>query len=429
MSTAEKQSEVAASQPRRSVWRNVVLAAVIVAATAAVVGGLVYLQDRSLVEAEQRLQEGKPDAALKLIETFLEQHPEDQRGLALKARAMVALGNAEEAIPLFRRAGLASPTDMHAFARALLSRQQWSEALAVLDRLLEIDDSDADALYEATVCCSHLGRYKEAIERAERLTELPGYEARGLVLLGTLHNTVGNKHRAAEAWQQVLQLSPQAEDLQVRPDEFLLAYGGLLADAGRASDALPLLERSRALRPTAEVHVRLGNVRLQLNEPQQAQAEWLAAVKLDTLNLEAREALASDSLRRGEPDEALQWLLPVAMKGRVKSSTAYLVQRAHTALGNDQIVEIWRKKADSLRQAEKLNAVMDHILVESPDSYWAQIVRAYRFAQEENWSQAAAMLQPALADDNTDPFVQKLADAIQRRGPLPPVEDLPIKLN
>lgn len=394
--------------------------------TLIVVFGVLWWHDRSLREAESALERGEPKYALYLVTKFLEKQPEQTRALALNARALVALGRSAEAISLFERVGAASAEDVHACARALLMQRQWSAALPLLARAVQLKPDDSDVLYEITACRVRLGMFEEALKSARQFAELPGNKARGHVFLGTIHNDMGNFEKAADSFARVLQFAPDGEGLQVTADEFFLQYGRIALSLGRPGEARRWLERSITMRPTPDAHQLLGDAMLQLGQSPEAVRWWTKAVEADQDNQSARQSLANAALQAGNAEEALQWLRPLKNRLDLEAGTAYLFQRAYTLLEHEDAA-VWQKKAIELREREKLNAAIESVLRDQPQSFWARVIRAHRFASTGNWRQAEVMVAALRQRAPNDAFVADLAEAIRRRGPVPPLERLPVK--
>ena len=76
---------------------------------------------------------------------------------------------------------------------------------------------------------------------------------------------------------------------------------------------------------------------------------------------------------------------------------------------------------------QELNSNIASLMVESPDSFWARVVRAHRFAEQGNWSEAELLLKRLLQEAPAESFVIELADAVVRRAELPSIEKLPIE--
>lgn len=384
---------------------------------------ITFWTERPLRKAEEALDAGRPGLALELTEAFLRHHPDHGRAEAIRARALVATGRPERAIEIFERVGAAGVEDLHAWARALLLLGRWAAAHPVLEEVVRRDPDDADALHELAACYAHLGHYRKAIDTAAEFARRSGQEARGQLMIGTLHRDTGNERQAAEAYARVLELQPKADDLQVAPEEFLHAYGAVLLELGEPERAAELLGRSLAVRPTAVARSDLGRAYEQLGRPKEAEEAWHAALALDPSDAAAREGLAAAALRRGDAQAALTLLAPFAEQAAPPATAAYLLQRAYTAAGDAAAAKEWRERADVLREEERVRATVDRVLVEAPDSAWADALRAYRSAEAGRWEEAEALMTGVPLDD---PFVTKLRAAIRERSELPPLTDLPI---
>ena len=395
---------------------------------AASVVGLViwYEQDRPLHQIESALKAHQTPLAMQLVGRYLREHPDDVRAQIIKARILVEAGQLAEALRLFHRVGASDATDLHAWAKAHLLRQEWSDALPVLERLLQLSPNDPDALHEITACRSFLGKYSRAFESAERLAQQPGHEARAWLQIGTLHENLTNKHSAVEAWAKVLQYEPKAENLQVSAAEFFGEYGRVLLEDGHPESARDTLERSLTLKEDAEIRACLGQALRQTGDEVGAVAAWKRSLESTPALREPRESLADAALRAGHFEEARNWLEPALTGLNVSSSVTYLMQRVCLASGDREAAQTWQVRTEELRKREKLRSAINHVLVESPESFWARAIRAYQFAEAGNWQQAEVLTSALLAESTRQPFVLELAACVRKRGPLPSLELLPI---
>src|SRR5262245_51807626 len=89
----------------------------------------IWYQERPLRRAETALREGAGLEALRLVDEFLIEHPDNSRALSLRARLLVEAGHPNEAIALFAKVGAASAAEMQSWARAYMHLQQWSQAV------------------------------------------------------------------------------------------------------------------------------------------------------------------------------------------------------------------------------------------------------------------------------------------------------------
>jgi tetratricopeptide (TPR) repeat protein len=413
--------------PRR---RQKLLAATIVVVGMALgaISGWIWWEDRPLRLGEHALLQNDSREALRLANACLDGNSQNGRAQGLKARALIGLHRWDEAIQIFSRHGAATFDELHALAQALLHLQHWSEALPVLDDLLKRQPKHADVLHEITACRSFLGRHDEALRSAGQLAELPGFEARGFVQVGTLHQAHRNRKSAVESWARVLDFAPDAMNLQIPPHEFFLAYGGALLDNGQPREAIPVLQRSVSSQDTAEARTRLAEALTQLGDADRSLGEWKRVVELDPSHRQARESLAQLALEQGEAKKAFDWLRPVMATRDLPSTTTYMLQRIHLLLGHGDEAALWQQRTDEARRKERLDSSINQVLREAPQSFWARAVRAFRFAEQGNWTEADHLTQSLAREAPREPFVQELVVAVRKRGPLPSLELLPIKL-
>ena len=383
-------------------------------------------QERSLHQARTALSEGDLKYAHFLLTRFLRQHPGHEEASALQARTLVLMGDVDGAMQLFGEVGAASAEDLHAWAQAFMMRQQWSQALPLLLRVLQLSPRDPHALYEAAACEVRLGRLLDGLQHARELTTVPGQEARAYVFVATILGDLGNHAEAVDAFAQVLKYEPRAENLQVTPAEFYVQQGRTYLRVGQPAQALLPLKKSVAAGESAEALVLLGNAALQLGEPDKAIQAWQRAVQLEPLQIEAREALANQAFQRSQAAEALQWLQPLADVPDLPASTAFLFQRAYTQLKDTTQAEKWRELTAQKRTAEERNSDLQSLMTDAPESFWARVIRAYRFAESGNWGEAELLMTRLLKEAPGEPFVIELGDAVYRRATLPSLDRLPL---
>ena len=217
------------------------------------------------------------------------------------------------------------------------------------------------------------------------------------------------------------------QKLSIPPEEFLTEYGSTLVSLGKADEAITHLKRSLAARPTADAAVSLSQAFLQIGETPQAVTNWELALKLNPVAHRASEGLADVALREGDAQKALEWLSPLEENGTLEPATAYLFQQIYQRLGDQKKAAVWQARTAQLRKRNQVASVVERLQIEAPNSYWAQIARAYRFAEAGNWSEAESVLQQVRDDDTLHPFVQQLTSAVKARAPLPPLEGIPVQ--
>lgn len=404
---------------------------VLVVVAMAVVGGTLWTsarrQEKAFVAVEKLLQSGDVSVAIREVAAYQREYPDDSRVFALRARIHLKVGQPREAIRLFEQHGAASAADLQAWGRAYLMQSQWSQAAPILARFLQLEPQNAGGLYDLMVCHTRLSRFLDALELAKRLVQIPGYEVVGHLYLGTVYSDLLNEQEAASHFAKVLELDPELRKLTIPPEDFLTEYGSTLVSLGKGDEAIKILKRGLETRPMADAAVSLGQAYLQIGDTQQAIANWELAVTLNPDAHRALEGLADQALRAGNAQKALEWLGPLENSATLEPATTYLFQQAYQRLGDLQKAAVWQARTTQLRKRNQVAAVIDRLQVEAPNSYWAQIARAYRFAESGNWSEAAELLQQVRDGETTHPFVQQLATAVKARGKLPPLEGMPVQ--
>jgi tetratricopeptide (TPR) repeat protein len=343
---------------KRGAYRAICLALLVLVPTAAIVAAAFWRLDPALAEAERRLEAGSPDGALESANAILARYPGNGGALSLKARALADLGRWNEAGEIFSQISVRSPAEIKAWATVLVNRQRWNEAMPLLARLLERNPSDPFALRHVTTCQFQLGRAGAALDSAARLATIRGHEVEGFFLSGVIQRAQGNTYLAIENWGRIEALRPSAEGLPIGPAEFFLIYGEDLLTEGTPETAISKLRKSQELEETIEVLLRLGQAYALTGNEAEAAAAWTKAIERDAGNQEARNGLAELALGHSDGDEALRWLTPTASSPGVSSTTAYLMERAHTLLGNEDELVRWQRRTAELRGSEKHQAAL-----------------------------------------------------------------------
>lgn len=408
--------------------RRLKILGMIVAIVCAIVAGGLWYQEAPLREAQSLLDRGESGVAIKLITDWEKQHYRTGKSQALLARCLVENGSYAEAIQIFERVGGATPEEMHAWAKAHLSLQQWGEALPLLKALRTRVPDNADVLHELAACQVKLGLREEALSSAEEFARHEEYAHRAWLLIGVIQSELGNEQKAVDAWHRIADYDPEYRDLQLPPEEFLTQFASLNVELGELEEAAQLLARALSIAETAEAHFQAGLVADLQGDNAGAAMHWKRAIELDHDHLNSRESLARIAIASGDGDEAQKLLRPILKADSNRSSTTFLMQRAAYLKGDTEQAEHWRQKTDLLLKQEAIDSTVNQLLKENPNSYWAHVVRAYEFAERGNLSEAHRLLQKFPPAENEEVFVTELRKAVETGGKLPPKYDVPIKL-
>jgi tetratricopeptide (TPR) repeat protein len=268
--------------------------------TICIVAALIWFQERGLDEVELLLESGDVESALAAVDSYLERRPSDERGIALRARALVLAGYPQEAAQLFGQVGAAKIEDLRAWSIALLSLGEWADALPMLSRIRQVDPADGDTLERMTICQFELGDHESALETGRQLSKMPGFEAIGHLQLASMHTEWESSLSAARHYQHVLRYRPQATGLPLPPDDFFLAYADALLAAGNARQAVEVLEQRGKMQPSLEGTRRMGEAWQSLGKHDQAMDCFKEIVRQQSDHREARLRLAEIALQHAD---------------------------------------------------------------------------------------------------------------------------------
>lgn len=424
---ADKTSGARSLSLLRLVRIGILMAAILVFAYG-ITWGIIFLRERPLHEAEQYLADEDPASALFVVEEYLEDHPDDVRAHAIQARALVGVERYGDAIKIYDVIREETVEDMRASAAARLHTQQWQSAMPLLIGILVDNPDDPEALHSLIACQHLLGLYGDAQANAERLCTIAGNESQGLFLLGTIHQHLQNYEGTEQAWSQVLEINPSLKDVQLPAYEFYYEFGQVKMELGKPEEALQLFQRSLEQAPSPLGYYRAGRAASALGNTDLARQFWVAALQLDQMHVATREALANEAIREQLPEQAIEVLTPLAGNIELTSTLAYTMQRALTMMNDTENASKWQAEAERLRKREELIATIDAAMRESPQAYWSQVMRAYRFAQDGNRSQAIELAERLVLEHPDEPFLKDLIRAVVAKEELPALEELPIEL-
>jgi cellulose synthase operon protein C len=288
------------------------------------------------------LESGRAEEALARLRRALELPPRSARVLAALGAYYQQAGELEQARRLYGLALQVSPE--HPLARLgeaearLALGQGLQEVLASVEAVA--GDEPESSLIRARQQLvlgrvqSALGRYVEARERLNRLTQGPlAFEA--LLALGGVEGATGNLEAALAAYESALKLRP--ESAQAREE-----LGRALVERGREREALRKLEGSTGLRLAlvrAEAHARLGEWR-------QVRSALEAVAAGGRYPAEALALLAQADAVEGRSAQARQ-----SLERALESARGEARARVRLALG-----QVYRQERNLDKAAEQLEA-------------------------------------------------------------------------
>lgn len=315
----------------------------------------------------QRMSAGRFEEAIRAFSDVAAKHPTDPKPLYLRAECYRKMGRFTDAEQDLRAALRADPTgkdeqmvvvmaelgavlsDAGRFADAIVILDQavklrptlfeafynlgvahealkrWPEAIAAYSKAITLTphdsnprESQADAQYNLAVVFRRAGRIEEAVAPAREAVQLAPDRPHGHLNLGMLlsdvkrlDEAVGELMAAAQLADDQYRNTKKNQDREEARQVLHRAYwrlGVVQTRREKASEAITVLEKAKALQPTPEVLTDLGLARRKSGDFAGAEKEFRAALSTNAKLHAARLHLASTLAGTQQCDEAAREL-------------------------------------------------------------------------------------------------------------------------
>ncbi|HXE75584.1 MAG TPA: tetratricopeptide repeat protein [Candidatus Xenobia bacterium] len=306
----------------------------------------------ALASAQLALDQKQYDAAISLLENFLESHPQHAEGLFNLAYAYTMTGRTGEALDTYRQS-------------------------------LEADPKLFPARFNLGILLLREDKPAEAAEELVRATELEPENYRAHLYAAIALERSGRKEEALAQYRRAAELDPK----EVEPRRAAL---GLLLEKNDLTAAQPLLEELLALEPQAPDLLRLrADIHLRQERPEQALAAYEDFLKVKPDDAAAHLALGRLYHDRGKTDDALRHF-EAAERAPDAPEESRAARRERAALLAE--MERW---AEVLPVLEKASAA-------EPKDAELHAALGFALLQLKQYPRAAAELQAALSLDARD---------------------------
>jgi tetratricopeptide (TPR) repeat protein len=191
--------------------------------------------------------------------------------------------------------------DLNRKGYAALKAGNYSEAITILTRVVELEPKDKTAWNNLGRAYMALRQPDSAIDAFQKQIEVNPYDAFAYNYLGAALLSQQKFDAAETALRKQLEINPL--------DEYAPAsLGGLLVDRRRHKDALPFLEKAITLNPkNAWLQIQLGKAHLNLKQEDEAVAAFDRAVELSPTPGSWNDIAYELSLTGTRLDRALQY--------------------------------------------------------------------------------------------------------------------------
>ncbi len=192
---------------------------------------------------------GDSHAALRFVEPYLAEHPDDPRALCLAGEALLGLQQSRRAVQLAERAAVASPDEdwpLRIQAQGYQNLGQPDLAQRAARQAVRTAPASWQSHYLSALSDSWMAGVTSAtLDRAARARELAPKESEAHRLYGSIALEIGRPRLARPALEAALGLNPQnllarqeLARLDLRGNRFGQALSGLLS-AGRTDPSTP----------------------------------------------------------------------------------------------------------------------------------------------------------------------------------------------
>lgn len=319
---------------------------------------------RARVKAElaaDQLTVGNIHSAAGELDEAAHLDPDNLDLVPLRARLLLAQGQAREAVALLDRYQLDGPEQApldYLRGVAYEQQQQWEAAREAYRRAADAAPDEVAYLVAAVQTCLQLGQAKDALAmllaRSHRFRWQDAYHA----AVAECHEQLENWSAAASAWRHVGDGADTDPDIQAR-------LGLALFRAGRTTEAIPVLEETlpRLIGPASGPRLALAECYLSAGNTTAAHEAVRDVLRVYPNHVQALRLEAQIFSREGAHAKALR----VAQRALLHSPDAPATLELTTALAwrigeYDQAAQIARR----LQEIEPDNPVARRILAHRP---------------------------------------------------------------
>ena len=306
----------------------------------------------SLADAQNLVDKGQLDQALKMLDAIAQQHPE-QKGLErLRGKAFYLKSKFDSADAAFQKAIAQAPDDKEAIQLrgvTLFRMGKSADAIPLLEQSHEnLTTLNLDGSYVLALCYMNVHKFEDARRYFASLYKLQPESAAAYLLLARMLIRWQNSPAAEEMAQKAIALNPQL------PEAHLLV-GQVALGQGLLDKALSEFEHEAALNPMyGPVYDRLGDAYMQKNQLEKAQDALNQALLLEPDATGPYILLGQVLLKRENPSTAAIYLKRAVQMDPGNEFSHFFLGQAYRDLG---------RKQDSMLEfqaAEKIKSTARH---------------------------------------------------------------------
>ncbi len=249
--------------------------------------------DSTLKQGVAAYQAGDWQTAKAAARSRINTAPNDFEAWQLLTRSLARMGNDDSAQTLYEqriKTERMEGEDFYLLGAGLSKQGQTAAAIAVMSKGLKVDPKQPDLLQDLSRLFAQQDDIVRATNLAERLSEVPGWETRGDVLVGILEAEQSNSATAAGRLERALNRDPSLAGALASPPRVRKVLARSLLRTGKPAEARAALKPVLAEGPDPEASWLDGRALLQQGNVADA-----------TATLEASHGFADESSFAHEP--------------------------------------------------------------------------------------------------------------------------------
>ncbi|MHB1555851.1 MAG: tetratricopeptide repeat protein [Isosphaeraceae bacterium] len=304
----------------------------------------------ALEAGERAYARGDLAGSLQHALDHLDRQPWSRQAALLTARCLSRMDYAEQAEPYFRRAGRLALGDMQLRAYGLARGPHPEHAIPAYQQILEQAPDNVVAMRRLAGVLLSQSDARRCLELAHRLESTPGGEVFGAMLRGTVYHNQENPQLAVAAFERVLELDPQLEQISGTRKLFWTQLYRDLVECGRIEDAGQHLERALAGDQDADLMDELGSLDFLRGDLAAAERCYRQAVEWAPTFYRPHLNLAKLYVQLHRRDDALRELNQARALAPRRHSVVYSLALLYRQLGQTAEAEQVRRELQSMRE-------------------------------------------------------------------------------
>lgn len=297
-----------------------------------------------------------------------------------KAQSLVKLNRLDEAIDIYERIVIATPTDddsLRQLAFLYLRTNQHEKAVQAYSKLLEFDSENISYQDRLVSCLQAAGKHREALELAQSYIQTDPTVGEHYTRLGRFYELEGNNAAALTAYKKASELEPGDKQIYLKLARLNFLNEKMDAVEIALKDAIlsaPSESQQQGIeRQLISLYRYQGNLIEKLQE----------AEDNDTITFQMQKAIAEYYHESGEFEKATK----AYMKARDMATDSYDIDKIYTELLKVYVqlediyavIEPYEVAADSYRNSDTLIFTSERIAVTT-----SRIAAIYKFETERD---------------------------------------------